>query len=168
VAVEGYQKEKRHIQNLLDNWGAVHIALMVALDGRRMYLGAEYLQMVVVGYSEARRKMAAGLGGERTAEIDGLHNCLGAGCLHMVAVERLTACRKLIVSSAVLRKKVVVSCRIETEVDFESKDSERVDCMMYETFHWVDRRLEVLNQCSHPVAHYEMNNHNRLPAVKRQ
>lgn len=168
MAVEGYQKEERHIQNFLDNLGAVHIARMVALDGRRMCLGAEYLQMVVVGYSEARRKMAAGLEGERTAEIDGLHKCLGAGCLHTVAVGRLTACRRLVASSAALRKKVVVSCRIETEVDFESKGFERVDCMMYEPFHWVDRRSEVLNQCSHPVAHCETNNHNRLPAVKRQ
>jgi hypothetical protein len=168
VAVEGYQKEERHIQNLLDNWGPMYIARMVALDGRRMYLGAEYLQMMVVGYSEARRKMAAGLEGEHIAEVGGLHKCLGAGCLHMVAVGRLTACRKLVASSAALRKKVVVSCRIETEVDFESKGSERVDCMMYETFHWVDRKSEVLNQCSHPVAHCETNNHNRLPAVKCQ
>jgi hypothetical protein len=52
--------EGRRIQKLLGNLAAAHTAGAVPLDGRHTYLGAEYLQMVVVAYLEGRRKMAAG------------------------------------------------------------------------------------------------------------
>jgi hypothetical protein len=164
AAVEGYQKAGHHIQNHLDNSEAVRIAVMVVLDDPHMYLGVEYLHKAVVEGLKVRRKMAVGWEGERIVEIDSLHKYLGVGCLRRVAVGRLKASRKLAASFGVaLRKEYVVSCRTEVEVGSGSRSVVAVDCMML--LRSVDRRLVVLNQNSHPVAHYEMNSHKRLPAI---
>lgn len=124
-----------------------------------------------------------------TAEIAG-HKCLGVGFLHMVVVGHLKVCHKLVVSLGVLRKEVVESCMIEIEVcsarrvvgnagcmiETETETDLHPghiglageDCIVYEPFRWVDKRLGVPIQSIHPVALHEKNIHKWFPATKCQ